>query len=932
MIRKSLALLALFSFAGVAHAGDKPLYAPAPGWVKPAPPIDATKLTDADPILLMADQQQRLQGGQAWVYFDTAMRVASPEVLTQMGTIPVPWDPSKGDITIHRVEIIRGAEHIDMLAKGARFTVLRREQQLEQASLNGMLTATLTIEGLRVGDVLHLTFSMTREDPALHGNVQTLAPLVPEPMRLQFGRLRLLWPKTMDLHWRSYAKGVDPQPVDLPDGYRELSVALPVAKPAEVPNDAPMRFHALPLFEATTYADWTAVSKDVAPLFSTEGKIAPGSPLAAEVAKIAAASNDPRTRAAMALRLVQDKVRYLFRGMDDGNYVPQAPALTWDVRYGDCKAKSLLLLAMLRALGIESEAVLANIGMGDWVPLRLPMPGAFNHVLVRATIGGQTVWLDGTGGGTRLADLGDVPPFEHGLPLRPGGATLIDMVRHPDARPDTDADVELDATAGLSLPIPFKARVVLRGGTSEMLRVAAASGGKDQTDSMIDSTLSGILGSNQTIERASKYDEESGTTTITASGFVDTQWNKDNDRLKLQLDSTVDNLSFSPDRGRVAWKDMPVATGNPEDKHVRTRIHLPAGGAGFALEGDQTLPPMLAGVGVKRSASLADGWITVDDQVSTGLGEVAPADIPAARAQVAMAKTRLLKAVAPGDYPPRWRQVAGAKQAHALDPILAVYAKRIADKPDEADPYAARAAFLESIYDRQGAIRDYDKAIEIAPSVDFYLSRARLYSAINDDTHALADINAALAIDPSSSAATGRLATLEADRGKRDDAIALIAQHAAEAGKDKPDYVETQAELLGDGGKPMDALTLLDATIASNPGNPDLLNERCWMKGTHGLALDTALKDCTKSIELSQYPGAALDSRAMVYFRMNRFDDALADLDAALDQNPDQAASLYMRGVIRKRAGDKAADDDIAAARMMVPRIDEQYARYGIKP
>ena len=136
----------------------------------------------------------------------------------------------------------------------------------------------------------------------------------------------------------------------------------------------------------------------------------------------------------MALELVQDKVRYLFNGMEEGNYVPQTPTQTWSVRYGDCKAKTLLLLAMLRELGIEAEAVLANSQLGDWLPRRLPTPGAFDHVIVRATIGGESLWLDGTGSGARLADLGDVPAFRHALPLRAAGAELAPGTAAPDPR------------------------------------------------------------------------------------------------------------------------------------------------------------------------------------------------------------------------------------------------------------------------------------------------------------------------------------------------------------------------------------------------------------------------------------------------------------------------------------------------------------------
>ncbi|WP_425229305.1 tetratricopeptide repeat protein [Sphingomonas sp.] len=105
------------------------------------------------------------------------------------------------------------------------------------------------------------------------------------------------------------------------------------------------------------------------------------------------------------------------------------------------------------------------------------------------------------------------------------------------------------------------------------------------------------------------------------------------------------------------------------------------------------------------------------------------------------------------------------------------------------------------------------------------------------------------------------------------------------------------------------------------------------MKATQGVKLDTALKDCTKAIELGDSPAAALDSRALVYFKLGRLDDARADLDAALDLHPNLAASLYLRGVVRRRQGAAATGDaDLDGARFFAPRIDEDYAGYGVKP
>lgn len=932
MLRKLLALLALLSWIGVAHAGDKPLYGAAPAWVKPAPPIDGAKLTDDDPAFLMFDQQQKLQDGQAWAYYNLATRIASNQMLMQAGTVQLPWAPDQGDLTVHAVEIIRGSEHIDVLAGGARFTVLQREQQLEQSFMSGMLTATMAVEGLRVGDVLRVSFSVTRKDPAMAGNVQTIAPIMAAPMRIGFGRFRLLWPATSDLRWRTYA--TDPGVVMVEhDGFKDLTIALPVAKQPDMPNDAPARFLKPPIIEASSYPDWIAVSRQMAPLYKTEGAIPPGSPLAGEVARIAAASADPRVRAAMALQLVQDKVRYLFKGMDDGNYVPQTPVQTWTLRYGDCKAKSLLLLSILRALGIDAEATLTSISAGDLIASRLPMPGAFDHVIVHANIGGKGLWLDGTSTGSRLVDLDDTPPFRNALPLRLAGSDLIPIPPRANARPEAEVDIDLDETAGITFPAPFKVSMRMRGGMAEMLRTASAAGGKEQADSMVDTMISGYLGNNLTTERSIKFDEATGTAMLTASGIAYSRWTKDDEHFKVQVDTAVDGITFAPDRARPAWKDIPVTSGGASDKLVRTHVRLPGGAQGFAFEGDQTLPPALAGTILSRTSSIAGGVATTEERIITGVNEVAPADIPAARRQVAQAKTRLLKLTAPADYPSGPALVASAKRTPAYQAILAVYAKRIADKPQEADSYTGRAWFMGAVYDRPAAIRDLDKAIAIAPTAETYAWRATLYTATGDDKKAVADLNAALQLDPASASAISQLATLRTNSGDVDGGLTLISEQIDNGGKDKNGFISTEADLLGRAGRTDEGLAALDKAITASPGDPSLLNSRCWLKGTRNVALDTALRDCTKAIELSDSPSNALDSRGMVYFRMGRMDDATADFNAALDKDPEQSSSLFMRGVIRKRAGDNAGSAaDLAAARMIQPRVDEDYARYGIRP
>ena len=930
MMRRLIFVL-LASAGGAAQASDKPVYAPVPDWVKPAPAIDATTIKDSDPVVLSMDTQQRLKDGQVWGYVETATRAASPQVLDAIGTIKLPWQPDKGDLIIHKVEIIRGKEHIDLIAGRDPFSVLRREEGLEQRMLSGMLTATMPVEGLRVGDVLHVAISITQKDGALGGHVQAMNGVLADPFRIQFARVRMLWPQGDKMTWKTTAVGAAPQVSDA-GGWHQVEIAMPLAKQPDMPADAPLRYRAPRLIEATNFADWQDVSKTMAPLYRTDGLIAAGSPLAAEVARIKAAETDPIRRAELALELVQGKVRYLFRGMEGGNYVPQTPAQTWSARYGDCKAKTLLLIALLRALDITAEPVLANSQLGDMVSDHLPLPGAFDHVIVHATIAGESLWLDGTSSGARLTDIHDTPPFGWVLPVRSEGAALLNIAYRPPARPDVRVDLALDERAGVGMPASFKMSAVYRGPIAQMIRAASQQASKDDLDTFATQQLSGFYGSGKVVTRTLNYDEATGEFTLAATGIAYPDWNREEERYRATLDKSVTGITFEPDRARAAWRTIPVLAGSDGNLLLRTTITLPEAGAGFTLDGDQAISDTLAGVRIDRTTRLAGDTLTVEDRVRGTRSEIAVADIAAARARLTQAKSRVLRVAAPKDYPASWQVIDADKRARRFDALLALYTADVAARPDKAEALTDLAWFHEKIYARKEAIDDLTKAIALDPSADSFISRARIEAALGDRSKAVADLGEALKLDPGSDAAD-QMARLNADRGQLDAALAMLDERIGAGGKQKNDFLAAKAEVLARGGKKDEAITTIDSAVTASPGNPNLLNARCWVKGILNTALDTALKDCTRAIELGDSATAALDSRALIYFRLNQLDNALTDLNAALDLDPDLAASLFMRGVVHKRMGDvKGSAADLTAAHLLSPTVEQDYAKLGVVP
>lgn len=929
-MRIALGMMLLMGAAMPAWATETPRYEPAPTWVLPAPPIKQG--ASGLPLFALLDEQTRIADGAVWSYREFGSRAISADALARMGTVTLNWQPFHGDLIVHRVEIVRDGQRIDVLKSGQKFSVIRREQGLERLEMNGILTATLEVEGLRLGDVLDVAYSVSVKDPALKGGVQANAVALTEPFKVDFARARMLWPTGAPIRWKAYPAGLQATEREA-SGWHELSFALPAPKPPDMPADAPKRFQPIPTIEAGSFADWAAVSDVFAPLYQTRGLIAAGTPLAQEVAGIRAAESDPKRRAAAALSLVQDRIRYFADGMNGGNYVPQSPDRTWSAGYGDCKAKTLLLLALLHELDIEAEPVLASIGQGDLVAIRLPTPGAFNHIFVHAKIGGEDLWLDGTGRGSRLEDMGDAPPFRSVLPVRAGGAALLQLPSKAPARPTVTTTVDIDESAAIGMAAPFTATVAVHGGVADMLRAAASQLDNEKLLALALLSLGGAAGPNAIpVTQKFDFDAATGSVTITVSGIARPGWKRQDHQYRLRPTSAISSLALKSDRSRPAWKDIPVETGEPSHTLITTRLHLPDGGKGIVLEGDAAMDVAIAGRRYVRKGTLTGDLLTIEER-STSTGEELPSiELPAVRAKLAAAQGRTLRLATGPEYPAPYQQISAALRAHRLDRLAALYTAFIAVKPDEAARYLNRAAFYEASFQRSLALADLDKAVSLDGAATILLNRAVLLEAMGEKDKAASDYHAVLGIDPSSKAALTRLGLLQIDAGQKDAALAPIEQHLESADEDKPDWEAAKAELMARAGDADGAIAAINEAIAVKSANAVFLNQRCWIKGTLAVQLDSAIQDCTRAIELAENNTAALDSRAMVYFRLNRLDEALADLDAALDRNPTAAASLYLRAAIERKMGKTHnADEDAANARLIAPRVDEEYARWKIK-
>jgi len=919
----ALALAGASLLSVPAWAGDQVLYAPAPAWVVRADLAAAEKGSDE---LVLLDRQRMLDHGTVTAYEDVALRLKTPEAVNKLNTMTLQWYPDKGDLTVHRLEIIRDGKTIDVLKDGAKFSVLRRETGLERREVNGRLTAVLAVPDLRVGDIVRITKSASLRDQVFKDDLQMVDALLADKLTIGLGREIVSWPAGTPMQWKASGK-VDLAAPTTVDGYQRLTVQLPVAKPAEMPDDAPLRYRIAPMLQVTSFKSWQNISRQLAPYFDTAGTIEPGSPIAEEVARIEKQSADPLQRAALALQTVQDEISYLANGLDGGNYIPQSPADTWTKRYGDCKAKSFLLAAMLRQMGMEADMVLVNAENGDAVATLLPQPSDFNHMIVRAKIGGQDYWLDGTSAGARLANLAEVPGFEYALPLTAQGSDLVTMEQHWQPQPDRVLHIQYDYSAGVDLPALFTVDVDLTGIMAARVRDNANEKDPKKQREFVEKYLDDIFDDCTLVDGSVTYDLASGTARVHGQLYYANGWGDDSGKLYFEPALASTGFEFKPNRSRQAWQGLPFQLGGPERYREEVTFLLPDQGKGFTFTGLKDFSGVVAGQKIDRHVTIAGDRISIVDERSTIPVEIAAADFAAERAKAAKLKSGDPKIEAAAATPYYWQldpaqfRQRTARLETALDTI-------VAHSPDEPWVYSLRADFRRLGPDRQMALADMNKAIELGASAERYGARSGLKSDLGDLDGALADAKLAYDLDPKTDEAI-TLANAMAAKHDYDDALALL-EGLDVSGDDKVTAIIARAEISGEAKYLDDGWGLLEDALKDKPGDAGLLNAECWYQGTWKYRLDEAPDTCTKAVQMSNFAPDVLDSRALAYFRLGRTKDALGDLDNALHNAPLQVTSRYLRGIIASKEDPQEGRKDIDDAKRLLPPVDRIFERYGI--
>lgn len=890
----ALVAVALLAAPAAAQTVER---APVPDWVQwldtgPAATPDGT---GAPVRVLLFDHQLRFDDDVTHAFSRSRSLIQSVQGLSIAGTVVGGWKPGAQTLRVHAINIIRGDQTIDVLAS-QDFAILRREQNLEAAMLDGVLTATLQPADLRVGDVLEVAFTQTNHDPVAGSHGEFL-------LGGQFGgpveryHVRASWPAARGVRARAIAPWTLPASPRREGGDHVVEIDESPLLPLTLPTDAPARFLHVRQLELTDYRDWSEVSVLMSPLFERASTLEEGSPLQAEIDRIAAAWATPAERASAALRLVQDDIRYLALAMGEGSLIPASADATWRSRFGDCKAKTALLIALLRGLGIEAEPALVSTNFGDGLDQRLPMLGVFDHVLVRATLDGRVWWIDGTRQGDRTLAGVAVPPYRWSLPVRPGGAGLEPMPQPPLADPLISMNLAYDASAGLDAEARIEAEMTLVGETATVMQASFGSIPLEQRDEGLRGVWAGAAPGMEIESVDGIYDADTAQFRITMSGKGRLQWSEASGPGRaFEVPNSIATMGVSEARAAGPYEDLPYVVVHPNFIRSVVTVRLPAGGAGFTMDGEDVALEV-GGHSLERTSRIDDGVATMALSIRSLVSEITAAETAAARTQAAALDDTPVRIRAPLAYRATDGDAAG-----------------LSAETDDIDTLIERGRVFLSRGDLEGALAAFNRAIELAPEdAEALANRGGLYRRMGDLPRARADLDRAIELDPDSVPAE-TLGGLAVQEGRFEDAV---IEYSVALRLDRSNI----GALLGRAWA-YRRLGRLDRTLADHRAvqalNPDDAGARELVLATLVEMGQVAEAETGIAAALAANPAdiGALTVKVDIETGRGAPAAALPALDAGVEAAPDDEALRLLRAELRTATGDlDAAAADLAHVR-----------------
>lgn len=453
---------------------------PAPTWVVPAREAAPTRAERAPLSYRVIDEQTRVDGAAAHAYHHVVRVINDSAGLGVGAQVEIEFDPSFQALAFHHFDVVRQGKHLNRLDR-KKIRLLQRETQLERRMYDGRVTASFVVDDVRVGDEIDFAYSIKGSNPVFGGRYVSDDWMTSMRGPVALYQVRLIAPEARKIRYRLGSSDMQLS-ARVNNGWRDLVIRRDNV--AQLRGDGYTPYSAVlrQMVQFAEFDDWADVARWGTALFSAAGT--PDASLDQKAAEIRATSADPEQQVLAALRFVQTEVRYFGTEIGPNSHRPALPSKVLAQRYGDCKDKVTLLMALLQRLGVRATPLLVSTAARGQLGTLLPSALDFDHVIAQVELAGRTYDLDATRSHQSgpLARRGAVG-FNQGLLLSSDTVALtpLSTAYEHERMSVRDTYTVADFSRGLTL----ESRITYRSDFAENAREALATRGAAELQSLL---------------------------------------------------------------------------------------------------------------------------------------------------------------------------------------------------------------------------------------------------------------------------------------------------------------------------------------------------------------------------------------------------------------------------------------------------------------
>jgi hypothetical protein len=361
-----------------------------PTWTSPLA-FDPNKRTTEDTAVsyLLYDNQVNLAGPKKQSYVHVVVKINNERGISDVSQLEINYFPAYETFKFHRLNVIRAGKVIE-LSDSVEIKHFQTEDALNNKQYLEKFTALAVLNDVRVGDVIEYSYSHTGSNPVLgksHFGFASLNFDIP----VDTLRFRLLANKDLELNFRTVNSEHQVKQRTLGE-FHEYWVTDSNVQAVKLEDYVPSWHPTYAWVEYSEYDTWDDVRKWAETLYSGNHNVPKDMIEILETLR----TDDQQQTAANITQWIQENIRYFGVEFGENSHMPSNPEHTFARRYGDCKDKSVLLIAALKHFGIEANPAFVSTRLKRSLQPMLPSPGAFNHVIVNFKIDQSDYWVDPT--------------------------------------------------------------------------------------------------------------------------------------------------------------------------------------------------------------------------------------------------------------------------------------------------------------------------------------------------------------------------------------------------------------------------------------------------------------------------------------------------------------------------------------------------------